>query len=257
MAKTIISEGKTTTEAIEKGLKQLNVTKNMVDIKILEEEQKRSFFSILAPRVVKVELTVKENTTSKKEEKKIVSKKEERQEKKNTFEKNEQEPREIQRREQCTKDEIETAKRQIRTFLDVFLKQIETNNPVQYQLLEEDGYLVVTMEGKQINYLIGYRGEVLNSLQSILSSIANQNVQNKVRVLLDIEGYRKQREKTLEELAVKLSKTVLRTGKSVTLEPMTAYERKIIHSKLQGNERIRTYSIGEEPYRKVVITLNK
>ena len=74
-------------------------------------------------------------------------------------------------------------------------------------------------------------------------------------MILDIGGYREKREKTLEELAVKISKTVMKTGKSITLEPMTAYERKIIHSKLQENPKVETTSVGEEPHRRIVISL--
>ena len=91
-------------------------------------------------------------------------------------------------------------------------------------------------------------------MQSILSSIANRNFNNKIRLILDIENYREKRAKKLEELAEKISKTVLRTGKSITLEPMTAYERKIIHSKLQENTRVETHSIGEGDNRRIVIS---
>ena len=105
--------------------------------------------------------------------------------------------------------------------------------------------------------MIGYRGDVLNSLQTILNSIASKHLESKVRVILNIGNYKEKREKALEELADKVSKTVLKTGKSITLEPMVAYERKIIHNRLQQNSSIRTYSIGEEPYRKVVIAKNK
>ena len=102
--------------------------------------------------------------------------------------------------------------------------------------------------------MIGYRGETLNSLQVILTSIANKNYNTRAKVLLDIQGYREKRKVVLEELAIKISKTVLKTGKSITLEPMSAYERKIIHNKLQENDKISTHSIGEEPHRRVVIS---
>ena len=101
--------------------------------------------------------------------------------------------------------------------------------------------------------MIGYRGDVLNSLQTILNSIASKHLESRVRVILNIGNYKEKREKALEELADKVSKTVLKTGKSITLEPMVAYERKIIHNRLQQNSLVRTYSIGDEPYRKVVI----
>ena len=94
---------------------------------------------------------------------------------------------------------------------------------------------------------------MLNALQVILNSVANKKAKNKVRIVLNVSNYREKREKSLEELADKISKTVFKTGKSITLEPMMAYERKIIHNRLQTNNKVKTYSIGEEPYRKVVI----
>ena len=94
-------------------------------------------------------------------------------------------------------------------------------------------------------------------MQNILTAVAGRDIDNRVRVILDIEGYKAKREKTLEELAEKVAKTVIRTGKSVKLEPMQAYERKIIHSELQGNSKVETNSIGEEPYRRIVVSLKK
>lgn len=113
------------------------------------------------------------------------------------------------------------------------------------------------IEGEKTNNLIGYRGETLNALQTLLSSISNKDIDEKVRVILDISGYREKRKKVLEELAEKVAKTVEKTRKKVVLEPMSAYERKIIHSKLQKNNKVTTESIGEEPNRKVAILLKK
>lgn len=227
MAKSIISQGKTTNEAIENGLKELKVSKDMVEIKVLEEE-KRSFYNILAPRVVKVELTLKEES-----EYKIKENKE-----KNTRKTNE------------NKEEIENGLISIKEFLNKFLKD---NVSYVAEIKEYDIYIDIT--GEDLNYLIGYRGENINALQTILSSIANKKSTAKIRVYLDIAGYREKRVKTLEDLAEKIARTVIRTGKSVTLEPMTAYERKIIHTKLQTHSKVETFSKGEEPYRKVVIKL--
>ena len=111
------------------------------------------------------------------------------------------------------------------------------------------------IQGEDVNYLIGYRGENINAFQTIVSSIANKNSTAKIRVYLDIAGYKEKREKTLEDLAEKIARTVIRTRKSIALEPMTAYERKIIHTKLQTHSKVETISKGEEPYRKVVIKL--
>lgn len=232
MSRSIISEGKTTTEAIEKGLKELKMKKDMVEIKVLEQEDKRSFFSILAPRVVKVELTVKEGVEEKKFEKKY---------------------EDTPHHEPIGENELKQAEENLEKFLKDFTEKIPGS--VKYNIKHTSEVITVSLVGENINLLIGYRGEVLNSLQVVFSGIANKGLEKRAKVLLDIEGYREKRAKTLEELAEKIAKTVIRTGKKVTLEPMTAYERKIIHCKLQENSKVKTYSIGEEPKRKVVIAL--
>lgn len=228
MAKTVVSQGKTTNEAIENGLKELKVSKDMVEIKVIEEE-KRSFYNILAPRVVKVELTLKEKEEVKKQD--------------NNKEK-------IERKINKNQEEINTAVEQVNEFLNRFLKQ-----GITYKTEIKDYEIYVDIEGEDVNHLIGYRGENINALQTVLTSIANKKSTAKIRVYLDIAGYRGRREKTLEDLAEKIARTVIRTRKPVTLEPMTAYERKIIHTKLQSHSKVETISKGEEPYRKVVIKL--
>ena len=228
MEKSIISEGKTTNEAIEKGLKILNVSKNKVDIQVLENEEKRSFFSILTPRVVKVQLTLKDVE----EEHKIVKK-------------------EIN----LSQEDQDIEVKNVEEFLKEFLNKLEKDEKIEYSIKADKSGVYVNINDKNLGYLIGYRGETLYALQNVLSAIAGKKIENKVRVFLDIESYRAKREKTLEELAEKISKTVIKTKKSITLEPMQAYERKIIHSKLQNNELVTTKSIGEEPRRRVVISL--
>ena len=228
MPKSIIAEGKTTNEAISNGLKQLNVSKENVDIKVLENSEKRSFFSILAPRVVKVELTLREESEKRHKilENKIIA----------------------------NQKDIDSATENVERFLSEFSKSF---GGITYTVSYENDFINVKINGDNASKLIGYRGDVLNSLQTILNSIASKHLESKVRVILNIGNYKEKREKALEELADKVSKTVLKTGKSITLEPMVAYERKIIHNRLQQNSSIRTYSIGEEPYRKVVIAKNK
>lgn len=226
MSNSIISEGKTTKEAIENGLRKLNLSKNDVEIKVLENEEKRSFFSILDPRVVKVEITVKEKN------KKVEN---------------------IEKKEyNVTQDEVINAKNNVEKFVKEFVDLFDKN--IKYEVKIEENEVKIFMNGENSGILIGYRGENLNSLQTILSSIGNKNNVNKVRIILDIENYREKRKKVLEDLAEKVSKTVLKTGKAITLEPMPAYERKIIHSKLQGNSRIDTHSIGENQNRRIVIS---
>ena len=226
---TIISEGKTTTEAIENGLKQLKVSKKDVNIKVIEED-KRSFFSILAPKVVKVELTVKEESV-----------------------------RKSQKREETeihlSEEDFKKAEANIKEFLDNFIKGLKEE--LTYRISLNQGIVQVEMEGKNAGFLIGYRGETLYALQTLLTSVANKGVEERVVLRLDIENYKAKREKTLEDLAKRTAQTVMRTGKTITLERMQAYERKIIHSALQDNKKICTDSTGVEPRRRVVISLIK
>ena len=231
MPNTIISEGKTTSEAISNGLKKLNVSKEQVDIKILEEHEKRSFFSILAPRVVKVELTVKEDNTQ-------IS----YNHRKN---KNEADTK-------LTEEEANLIKGRLQSFLNELINSFEELK-FDISLDLNSNFVYVNLDGKDAKLLIGYRGEVLNALQNILTAVASKNIDKKIRIVLNISNYREKRKVSLEELADKISKTVLKTGKSITLEPMMAYERKIIHDRLQSSTKVKTYSVGEEPYRKVVI----
>lgn len=235
MPNSIISEGKTTNEAIENGLKQLHVSKNQVEIKVLESEDKRSFFSILAPRVVKVELTVKENANLEKGNKE------------ETIKSTPKEPKKY------TTNELDVAEKNVKVFLDNFLEKV--SNTAKYDIKKTETGLEISLKGEEISFLIGYRGETLYSLQNILVSIASKGLTTRVRIILDIEGYKEKRERTLEELAERMERQVIRTRKSVTLEPMKAYERKIIHSKLQNSTKVTTHSIGEEPRRRLVISL--
>ena len=112
-----------------------------------------------------------------------------------------------------------------------------------------------TIEKNETVEISEANNEEIKIADDVVSVIAGKGLENRVRVILDIEGYKAKREKTLRELAQKVSKTVIRTKKAVKLEPMQAYERKIIHSKLQQNSQVETISIGEEPYRRVVISL--
>ena len=232
MPNSIIAEGKTTNEAIENGLKELRVPKNQVDIKILDKDDKRSFFSILTPRVVKVQLTVRENVKE---------------------QNNENTKKKIKEVKVYTSEELEKAEVGVKKFLDEFLNKI--GEDASYEFSKNENGLEITIKGESTTILIGYRGETLYSLQNILSAIASKGLENRVRVILDIADYKEKREKTLEDLAEKVAKTVMRTGKPVTLEPMNAYERKVIHSKLQNYNKVSTTSIGEEPRRRVVISL--
>ena len=123
--------------------------------------------------------------------------------------------------------------------------------------IDEEGSLSINMEGDNMGILIGKRGQTLDSLQYLTNRVANKMQDGYVRVKLDTENYRQRRKETLENLAKNIAHKVKRTKKAVSLEPMNPYERRIIHSALQSDKYVSTHSEGEEPYRRVVVTLNR
>ena len=122
-------------------------------------------------------------------------------------------------------------------------------------VVDEEGALAINMEGSNMGILIGKRGQTLDSLQYLTNRVANKMQDGYVRVKLDTEDYRRRRKETLENLAKNIASKVKRTRKTVSLEPMNPYERRIIHSALQSDPAVSTHSEGEEPYRRVVVTL--
>lgn len=119
----------------------------------------------------------------------------------------------------------------------------------------KDKHLLINLTGDDMGILIGKRGQTLDALQYLVNLVVNKNSNSYVSVMLDTENYRQRRKETLETLAFNLAKKVKHTKKNVVLEPMNPYERRIIHSSLQNDRFVTTYSEGEEPYRNVVITL--
>ena len=122
---------------------------------------------------------------------------------------------------------------------------------------EEEKNLEINLSGDAMGILIGKRGQTLDSLQYLVSLVVNKGTNDYIRVKMDTENYRERRKETLENLAKNISYKVKRTKRSVSLEPMNPYERRIIHSALQGDKYVTTHSEGEEPYRRVVVTLKR
>ena len=122
---------------------------------------------------------------------------------------------------------------------------------------EFDKSMSIDLSGDDMGVLIGKRGQTLDSLQYLVNLVVNKNVEEKIHVKVDTEDYRRRRRQTLENLAKNMSSKVKRTRHSVTLEPMNPYERRVIHSALQNDKYVTTHSEGEEPFRRVVITLKK
>lgn len=139
-------------------------------------------------------------------------------------------------------------------FLTNVLKAMDMEVEIKTSI-DEEGALCIEMNGDNMGILIGKRGQTLDSLQYLTNRVANKAQDGYVRVKLDTEDYRRRRKETLENLAKNIAHKVKRTRRSVSLEPMNPYERRIIHSALQGDRSVTTHSEGEEPYRRVVVTL--
>lgn len=144
-----------------------------------------------------------------------------------------------------------------RKFLENVFAAMNINASCEVSYDKENSTLEININGDEMGVLIGKRGQTLDSLQYLVSLVINKNNENYIKVKLDTENYRERRKETLENLARNIAYKVKRTRKPVTLEPMNPYERRIIHSALQNDKYVETYSEGEEPYRKVVINLKK
>lgn len=228
MAKVAEGVGNTYDEAVKDALSKIGLEKNQVSIELVEEPKKR-FFSILEHRTVKVIATEVEKVEES-ENTKVV--------------------REIV---EAPAEDVEAAKVKATEFLKEYFEKmgIDLNIDTNY----EDKILNINVTGDKAGIVIGYRGETLEALQLLVSTIVNRKKENYVKVLLDVEGYRKKRVRTLEELAMKVAHTVISKRRSITLEPMVPFERRVIHTTLQNNPKVKTESVGVEPYRKVVVSL--
>ncbi|SMB87533.1 spoIIIJ-associated protein [Desulfonispora thiosulfatigenes DSM 11270] len=201
--KSIEISAKTVEEAIDLALNELNLTKDEVNIEVLEQPSK-GFFGIIGTKkaVVKV-------------------------------------------------DEIYNPTKKAKDFLMQIFAPMNLNPKIE--IVEDKSSVTFNITGDDLGILIGRRGDTLDSLQFLLNLVMNKDNESRTKYIIDIEGYRKKREETLLNLALRLGDKAKRTGRKVILEPMNPQERRIIHMTLQNDTEIGTYSEGEEPYRKVVI----
>lgn len=228
MAKVAEGIGKTYDEAVKDALNKVGLTKEQVSIEMIEEPKKR-IFSILEPRQVKVRVTEIEVPE---EPAKVEKKREE---------------------VEFTEEDVSLVKERVNVFLNDYFSKMGLSLKIESHV--EENVLKFDITGENAGIVIGYRGETMEALQMLAGTIGNKNCKNYVRVVIDIENYRKKRIKALEELALKRANIVVAKRKSITLEPMNPFERKAIHNALQNHPKVKTASTGEEPYRKVVISL--
>ncbi|MBK5253147.1 MAG: protein jag [Peptostreptococcaceae bacterium] len=235
--------------AVELAIKDLALTIDEVDITILEEPSK-GFFGI-GSKLAKVRVM------KKKEEKESTIKKETITEKVIEKVTKKEEPEVVPEHIESISEEYLCLEVVEEHPAKEFLKNVTENMGLEFTFAVRVGENLVhiDIDGKDTGTIIGKRGQTLDSIQYLTSLAINKNKDEYTRVILDAENYRSKREKTLIGLANRLADKVVRTKKSVKLEPMNPYERKIIHSTLQSNSNVITRSEGQDPYRRVVIEL--
>ena len=257
-----IGTGKTVEKAIEDALLNLKAPREDVDIKILEtgglfkkakvqvtisEDCKEKYEQKQLKRQQLLQEEVEEKKIEQQEQKQEIKqeKKEQKQEAKQEKKQEKQVEKEIKKQEQ---NEIELGK----NFLEGFLKTVNIKGEIEVNETEDEVYY--SIKGEDVSQLIGFRGECLNSLQ-FLTSVVNGKASRKAKkVRLDIDGYRERRKETLTALAHRICKKVEKTGHSSKLEPMSAYERRIIHTVVSENyPDLESVSKGEEPHRYLIV----
>jgi len=204
MEKMVEKIAKTVEEAVEEALKELNATKENVDIEVLEEPTKGLLGIGAKPALVRVSLKAEQE------------------------------------------NKVEKVKEILNSITGCMGLTINSN------IKEEEDAIKVNIDGESLGLIIGHKGENLDALQLLTSVIANKTGDYK-RIELDVQNYREKRKETLIHLAEKKARDVIKYGRNITLEPMTPYERRIIHTALQEDTKVTTTSVGTEPFRKVVI----
>lgn len=266
---------KTVDDAITEALIQLGVTSDRLEYEVIEKGS-AGFLGIGMKQAV-IEARRKPEPKEEKVEEPVVEepvkaepkKVEAVQPQKAAAEKKEDEPQKAAFEKVVEKEVKEEVKKETKLVevqpqtieaVEDFLKNTMKAMDMEVELkteIDQDGALCVDMSGEHMGILIGKRGQTLDSLQYLANRVANKHQEGYVRVKLDTENYRARREETLRHLAKNIAHKVKRNRRPVALEPMNPYERRIIHSALQSDPYVMTHSEGEEPFRKVVITLKK
>ncbi len=278
----ITVSAKTLDDAITEALIQLGVTSDRLDYEVIEKGS-AGFLGIgMKQAVIKARRKKEEKPVEEQIEEEIKEiKKEKPVERKKSYEKKsyekksydkKREDRGVYKKEESSyekehkepllkEQDIELAAVEEQTvaacekFVHDVLEAMDMKDVKVTSKVDEEGALSIDMEGSSMGILIGKRGQTLDSLQYLTNRVANKMQDGYVRVKLDTEDYRRRRKQTLENLAKNIASKVKRTRRSVSLEPMNPYERRIIHSALQADPAVSTHSEGQEPYRRVVVTL--
>ena len=272
MERSIRISAKTVEEAITNACLELGITSDMLDYEVIEKgsagflgigmkqaviEAKKKTVKAEEPKKEEApvektsvkEAVVKETSVKKEEKQEAPAKEVVKEEAEETF------AQPVKREVELAEVE-EVTKKAVVEFLEATLKAMHMEVTLTSKV-DEEGAFEVDIAGENMGILIGKRGQTLDSLQYLANRVANKHQDGYVRVKLDTENYRARRKATLENLAKNIAYKVKRGRKPVSLEPMNPYERRIIHAALQNDKYVTTHSEGDEPYRKVVVTLKK
>lgn len=229
---TVERTGKTVEEAVALALKELQVTEDFVTVEVLEQP-KSGLFGLIGARPAKVAVTLIEKEEPMVEEV-VLS---------------------VTEKTKAVSDDNNPIAVGKAFLADVFAKM---NLTVTIEQVDKEDAVLFDLKGADLGILIGRHGQTLDALQYLTNLAANKGIdEGRVRIVLDVEDYRKRREETLVRLAQRLANKVKRRNQRIVLEPMSRHERKIIHMALQDDPQIATYSEGEEPYRKIVIAAKR
>ncbi|MHA0857571.1 RNA-binding cell elongation regulator Jag/EloR [Paenibacillus sp. CMAA1364] len=225
----VIATGKTVEDAVNKGLSKLGVSQDRVTVNILSQPSK-GFLGLIGVREAKVEIALLQDEITPIVEMPI--------------------SKSFSGQDDLVEEDPYAIA--VQFIIDVG-KSMGLDVQVKVQHTKE--YTTLHIYGPDLGLMIGRRGQTLDSLQYLANIVANRASNSFIRIILDAENFRERRKKTLEELADRLAGRVIRSRKEVVLEPMSSHERKVIHAKLQDHKQVKTYSKGEEPNRRVVISL--
>lgn len=214
MKKVTEQVAKTVEEAIRKGLEELKVSRDDVIIEVIEEPTTGGVLGILSAKLAKVKLTV---------EKKL------------------------------SDDVAVSTINKVKSILSDIFKITGETESIRFDVTQSENKILINIEGEKVSHLIGYKGKTIESFQSIINSMLQREDEEYAKVFVEINGYKKQKEEKLKKLANKMADNVIKFRKPIKLEPMSAYERLIIHNELAKRNDVETESFGEEPNRRVMI----
>ena len=265
MFKSIEATGKTLDLAIQNGLEILQMDRDSVSVEVLEQPRS-GFFGIGAtPAKIKLTYEVPDPVPEKKpEEPKPPKAEKPKAEKAPKAEKPKAEKApKVEKPKEAPKAPVEvtpaapgTVEEKIETFMKGLLEHMGSDAVPQAKKVDDDTY-AVELVGSSLGMLIGRRGDTLDAIQHITNYAVNHGQNKRVRINVDAENYRKKREESLERLALKVAGKVVKSRRNLTLEPMNAYERHVIHAALQDYPDVTTYSTGTEPGRRIVVAYSK